>query len=441
MAAEGQSIDQMRKEVRKLSGFENVRPGVVNLLYQMYMNKKVKLTGLAKAQALAKEIEAKLWSFVAESHLFNDDPGAADDSGFKALEGVMGLVKQRFETRDTEKYNRNAGPPVSLPTPTVVQISTTADVEHMTRAIVEARQTSADVPTLYLDCEGEDLGRQGKISLMQMFMPSNSTVYIIYAHHLGEDLWQLSNGHPTLPTLKHILESAGIKKVFWGAIGDSEALFFHHRIRLDPTSVVDLQLLDLASYQKAGDRKNVKTMSLAVEKYLNLPTADKQKWVAIKIDGKRMMNEGMNYGAVVAWEVEMARSTFDLFYGDEDVKHVAGEKFATLEAKGCPDPQKVKIWQELPLHPRALEYAVGDVLLLPLLHNHYAQSKRLTHPRLMAVEEATRARISASHDPMAENPKSRGPEGWADKAWCEEATKTTETADSHEATEGQIVSV
>lgn len=106
-----------------------------------------------------------------------------------------------------------------------------------------AQLTSCAKPQLYLDIEGVDLGRYGSVSLVSVHHLGSGTTHLV-------DFCALS-GHALTRrnhagwSLKGILESAEIVKVFFDVRNDSDALFSLYGVRL--ANVHDVQLMALAA--------------------------------------------------------------------------------------------------------------------------------------------------------------------------------------------------
>src|SRR5436190_1618559 len=78
----------------------------------------------------------------------------------------------------------------------------------------------AEPPSLYIDLEGENLCREGSISLLVVF-PKNH-VYLIDMHNLQASAFTTAGREGK--TLKSILEPATISKVFFDVRNNSDAL-------------------------------------------------------------------------------------------------------------------------------------------------------------------------------------------------------------------------
>ena len=106
-------------------------------------------------------------------------------------------------------------------------------------------------PSLYIDLEGAKLSRNGSIALLTLYVLPKETVYLIDIHTLGARAFSTTTTATTasattplattlntedsknpVTTLKSILESPAIPKVFFDVRNDSDALFSHYAIFL-----------------------------------------------------------------------------------------------------------------------------------------------------------------------------------------------------------------
>ena len=76
-------------------------------------------------------------------------------------------------------------------------------------------------PCFYLDLEGNNLSRHGTVSLLTLLIHPERSVYLVDLAELGDQAFTTpgSNGS----TLKSILESPAIVKVFFDVRNDSDA--------------------------------------------------------------------------------------------------------------------------------------------------------------------------------------------------------------------------
>lgn len=176
-------------------------------------------------------------------------------------------------------------------------------------------------PSLYLDLEGNNLGRKGTLSLLQMKVLPTNQIFVIDVYVLEEHAFTTRGKDGK--TLRHILESAATTKVLFDVRNDSDALFNHYHIKL--AGVIDLQLMELA-YRHGENKRYLKGLASCISECDNITAEDKTRCLQIKAAGK-------------VWAKQDDFSIFD----------------------------------RRPLDKAAWEYSVGDVDLLPLLYHQYAR--------------------------------------------------------------------
>lgn len=139
-------------------------------------------------------------------------------------------------------------------------------------------------PSLYIDVEGVKLSRHGSISILQILAHPQGETYLIDIHTLKDEAF--STAGSTGQTLRGILESRTIPKVFFDVRHDSDALFGHYRIKL--AGIVDLQLMELAT--RTFHRRYVSGLSKCVERDLQMAPAEARAWKEVKEKGLDMFN-------------------------------------------------------------------------------------------------------------------------------------------------------
>lgn len=100
--------------------------------------------------------------------------------------------------------------------------------------------TPEDLRTLYMDFEGIDLSRFGKIFIGQLVIKSSKKVYLLDFIEFPDLLQSKHCG----TTLKEILEKDAWKKVFFDPRNDIDALYHLHNVL--PQNVLCLQIADIA---------------------------------------------------------------------------------------------------------------------------------------------------------------------------------------------------
>ncbi|RKK84066.1 hypothetical protein BFJ69_g2368 [Fusarium oxysporum] len=98
-------------------------------------------------------------------------------------------------------------------------------------------------PRLLITLEGNYIGQESRISIMQIYNAVSHRVYLIDVYWLGATTFWAVNRFKNF--LKGILESEDIIKVFFDVKKYSEALYSQYKIKL--AGVHDLQLMELAT--------------------------------------------------------------------------------------------------------------------------------------------------------------------------------------------------
>ncbi|KXT16318.1 hypothetical protein AC579_3748 [Pseudocercospora musae] len=249
----------------------------------------------------------------------------------------------------------------ALPAAEITLVDTAEQVSELGRLITESAKSQMGEPAFYFDCEGKNLGRNGTVTLLAIYIPDLIRAFVV-------DLQELDHiGLATreeYETLKTIFESSTILKGVFDCRGDSEALFAHYNLSLD--GIVDVQLMEAAT------RKNSKRLfglDVCIKNRLkDLDSSAKAKFAESKDKVKELMRSG------------------------------DGSCFA-----------------ERPLPNLLLEYAASDVIVLPALYEHFAKHECYWGEWPNRVTEETNRRLELSrqsdYDPSTLDMRA-GPAEW-----------------------------
>jgi exonuclease 3'-5' domain-containing protein 1 len=251
-----------------------------------------------------------------------------------------------------------------------VVVDSVSLVQSVIDAVMELR---TDIPSLFIDLEGVDLGRHGSISIMSLYLPSNKRVYLIDIYGLKTEAFSTVNSDGK--SIKAILESSVILKVLFDVRHDSDALFSHYGISVD--GIRDVQLMELGTREGAKDY--LAGLDRCVEKDSTISATEKKAWGLIKGNGRRLFDPTL------------------------------GGRYETFNER--PIPQAIA------------EYCAGDVTLLPDLFKVY--SAKLNRPGEAFWEhhvlEATAERIRLSRSPRFDGTSKSNARGPWDRESIEEA--------------------
>ena len=210
-------------------------------------------------------------------------------------------------------------------------------------------------PSLYLDIEGVALSRHGSISIIQLFHLPQNHVFLIDVLVLQEAAFSTPNQSGT--TLRSILESPLVPKVFFDVRNDADALYAHFNILLQ--GVHDIQLLEVATRSWAKDR--VAGLRKCIRSDARLATEVRQDWEAVKERGKALfaVEDGGSY----------------------------------------------EVFNIRPMLQDIVDYCAQDVVYLPVLWNVYSQ--KIGKKWLKRVQEETVKRVlmsqAESYEPHGEH--------------------------------------
>ncbi len=217
-------------------------------------------------------------------------------------------------------------------------------------------------PSLYVDLEGVRLSRHGSISIMQIYVLPRTHVFLVDIHVLQGKAFSIPNRYGT--TLRSVLESGLVPKVFFDVRNDADALFAHFQISMQ--GVHDIQLLEVAS--RSYPRERVIGLGKCIEDDLKLAARAKKAWKATKQRG------------------------YALF---------APEHGGSYE-----------IFNVRPIQQEIVDYCKNDVVYLPLLWDIY--TRKLSTEWAAKVQEETCRRLLMSQA-ISKNPhgKDKTSSPWA----------------------------
>ena len=212
--------------------------------------------------------------------------------------------------------------------------------------------------TLYLDFEGNNLSRNGTLSVVTILVHPQGLTRLIDVFTLGKAAFDTTTD--TNKTLKSIFEDPNIPKGFWDVRNDADALWAHYKVGLK--GVIDIQLLENAS--RTDSKEYLRGLDICVQQDLKLGVVELSRWTRTKQDVKRLMSSN--------------------------------------------------IFSVRPMNPKTVKYCANDVAHLPKLHEVY---KRRIKPDWLAkaiTESARRAEEAKSprYNPQGPN-KALGPWGRA----------------------------
>ncbi|KAJ9646537.1 hypothetical protein H2201_000626 [Coniosporium apollinis] len=198
------------------------------------------------------------------------------------------------------------------------------------------------VPRMYFDAEGNNLGRHGTLSVLQVYVLPLDHVYLI-------DVTTLKGAAFDTPgkgglTLRMILEDPAVLKVFFDVRGDSDALHAHHSIKL--RGIHGLQLMHLGTLEFVDGLQKLPSLEICIRNHAGISAEEQDAMPALKRAGKQLFCTGFG------------------------------------------------VFDERPLKAPLAEYCVQDVQHMPTLWTAYANL--LTKEKWALVLDMSRARVNGS---------------------------------------------
>ncbi|KAJ2977928.1 hypothetical protein NQ176_g4095 [Zarea fungicola] len=236
-------------------------------------------------------------------------------------------------------------------------------VEELTSLIKAISGLPTSPPSLYVDLEGINLSRDGSISILQIYSLPGQHTYLVDVHRLGDTAF--STPGKDEETIKSILESKYIPKVFFDVRNDSDALYSHFGIHLQ--GIEDLQLMELAT--RPGRRRFVSGLAKCIEYDAPLTVQEKAAWLVSKRAGQQLF---------------------------------APEKGGSYE-----------VFNERPLAKEIVQYCANDVHILARLWKYY--DGKMTGKWRAKMLVAAEARVALSHTPTfcgKGQHMAKAPSGW-----------------------------
>ncbi|KAF7552789.1 hypothetical protein G7Z17_g4088 [Cylindrodendrum hubeiense] len=226
--------------------------------------------------------------------------------------------------------------------------STLVDTEAGIISLIDKiKELPRGTPSLFLDLEGISLSRHGSLSLLTIYVLPEACAYLVDVHKLASA--SFTTASPDGTTLKAILESPAITKVFFDVRNDSDALFAHYGI--DLKGIEDVQLMENAA--RPGRRRYIIGLEKTIQNFAPITLGQKQDWSVVKDRGVRLFHP---------------------------------TKGGTYE-----------VFNQRPLDPEVVRYCVNDVQFLPGLRDKFWSD--LSPAWKKRVVEETEKRVKESQAP------------------------------------------
>lgn len=222
------------------------------------------------------------------------------------------------------------------------------DTADQVRDLIDVIDNTRPRPAfIFIDIEGVDVSRNGSIAIIQVLVPPEKKVYLVDVHVLKAEAFDTPSNKGL--TLRTILESEQMLKVFFDIRNDSDALY--NLFNIDVSGIIDLQLLEFATRRIRG--KFVKGLSKCISEGGVLSWQEASQWQECKDQGKKLF---------------------------------APERGGRYE-----------VFLERPIPPAIVDYCTQDVLCMPELLLGY--SRRMDANLGSQVQSETKNRILFSQSP------------------------------------------
>lgn len=313
---------------------------------------------------------------------------------------------------------------VALPDPIPVVVDSREALTDMLLSMAGALDTPGGAADLSVDLEGWHLSRQGTISLVQIFVHATNVVYLVHVAVPGAAAFStpvtatsgIFKGMPL--TLKTVLESSAVTKLFWDCRGDANALYHLYEVKL--AGVIDVQLWDVATRGTSKERAKVKSLHQAFTQRMRRDLSETaiKDWSLVKEAGA-MTHGGNGYEEAEEWYVQAGGKL------PEDTSSKRQDSVGSQDPESDSDsesPSKGKdAFAQSPLRPLMQVYAVNDVRVLPVMLEHFTIKHRFWNTEWEVrvctaseerIEEGISLKFNASA--AANGTKNEAPAGWKD---------------------------
>jgi len=247
-------------------------------------------------------------------------------------------------------------------------LDTTTKISDLVDSIMTIAKSTADPKPelrLFLDLEGVNLSREGTISIVTLLVDPGDAkdhrTYLIDVTTLGSRAFDTKGPvHDT--TFKDVLQDPNIIKVLFDVRNDSDAMYSHYGVALE--NVRDIQLME------NGARSTGRTYLCGLQRCI-----DESSWALrhlYKESGDTFREE-----LIDRWNC---------------IKQIGAQLFKPELGGGY------EVFDQRPLSKAMVEYCVGDVVILPMLHDFFWEPRKQEWRDLIAKKSMERVEESQSED-------------------------------------------
>lgn len=130
------------------------------------------------AKSVLEQVRADVWNHAALD-------GLKELLGVETLDSLIKDIKTRVDTRDTSKPVKKLGPDDVAPRASTFIVDKLAEVESMIRIIISHGSLRPNTPNVFLNCVGNNLGRDGQLTLIIFYIPVARIVFMVDVLALG----------------------------------------------------------------------------------------------------------------------------------------------------------------------------------------------------------------------------------------------------------------
>ncbi len=189
-------------------------------------------------------------------------------------------------------------------------LDTPIQVVDSVDALSELLPVLGNASVLYVDVEGVRLSRNGSISIITIYEEASETVFLIDICTIKEPAFTTTDSQGN--SLKSVLESPKVAKVFFDVRNDSDALYANHGISL--RAIWDVQLMELAVRRGSGGVVN--SLAKCIENDAPLSIESREQWKQRKQTMVAMFNTPQDDGYKIFTERPILRDTMKYCAGD-----------------------------------------------------------------------------------------------------------------------------
>ncbi|GIZ41039.1 hypothetical protein CKM354_000435600 [Cercospora kikuchii] len=380
----------------------------------------------AEVQSLKNKVEGVVnnLSKITEASHRVMRPTLYTDAGFDALTAEFGALltalkeQKRPLQADVEgAIPYSARPNEPLPETDMIIIDAVESVAEMidtiTSCLSETSHSSANESTLAIDLEGVSLGREGDISILQIFLAPQKTCFLVDIFTLKSSAFNTPGRVSQTTTLTSLLEAPEIKKLLFDCQTDNEAL--SHLYGIHMRGVADVQLMYSATRTEMRQRSKLFALSVVTQHCAKLSDSDKENFhsinnwgmAALVIGGKTTeyyMHEQIMNALVLNEEPDMEDAWNDFKVRVDYVRKKEG--YAQCN--------------ERPLNSLAQKYCAQDVTLLGRIWKYCTEHETCNEEWEGRVAKETQSRLDMADLPastfssMTRDDWTKAPEGWAE---------------------------